>query len=538
MKTATRTPNRSSMTLVISAVLAALLLAACGGKEEERITVPAGAQAGNLVGLESCTYEAEDVEYAADCGTLVVLENRSDPNSRLIALPVIRIHSLDSNPTEPIFRLAGGPGISNITGFSVVAWFIERHDIVFVGYRGMDGTVRLDCPEVVDVIRGGGQGDLLSDSSLDASSAAYARCAERLQSEGVDLAGYKVTDLIDDIEAARAGLGYERINLISSSFGTNVARIYAYMYPQSIYRSAMIAVDTPGATIHEADVVDELIQAYDDQCKQDVECSARTDDLAETMRTVSHNMPERWLFININPGLVKVATYNFFESTTDAPMIIDAWLAAANGDPSGMAVLSLLGPNMFANASVWGHNAALRASLGEFDFARDYRTELNPPDSIMGSPGSTAAFAEYSAWPTNIIAEEYRELQPSDVETLLVSGNIDFNTPVQFARDKLLPSLSNGQHVVLSNFGHGEFLGLQSEASRRLLASFYDTDLADDSLFTYHPVDFHVGLGYPVMAKLAVGGGALVLCGLVVIFAFIVRRRRARLEGKISPKRG
>ena len=113
---------------------------------------------------------------------------------------------------------------------------------------------------------------------------------------------------------------------------------------------------------------------------------------------------------------------------------------------------------MFANASVWGHNAALRTSLGQFDPTRDYRVELNPPDSIMGSPASTAAYAGYTAWPANTIPEEYRKLQPSDVETLLVSGNMDSNTPLQFAQDELLPTLSNGQHVILPEFGHGSFL--------------------------------------------------------------------------------
>jgi pimeloyl-ACP methyl ester carboxylesterase len=435
---------------------------------------------------------------------------------------------------EPIFRLAGGPGESNVAGFSVVSWFIENHDIVLVGYRGMDGTVRLDCPEVVEVMKSSGQGDMLSDSALDESSAAYARCAERLQNEGIELKGYTVTELIDDIEAARVGLGYERINLLSSSFGTNVARIYAYMYPESIYRSAMIAVDTPGATIHEPQLVDELIQSYADLCAQDAECSARTDDLAETIRNVSQDMPERWLFFSINPGLVKVGTYNFFENTTEAPKIIDTWLAAAGGDPSGMAMLTLTGPRMFGNASIWGHNAAMRASLGQFDPSRDYRDELNPTDSIMGSPASTAAFAGYTAWPANLIPEEYRQVQPSDVETLLVSGNIDSDTPVQFTRDELLPTLNNGQHVVLSEFGHGEFLVLQPEASKRLLTSFYDTGVADDSLFTYHPVDFYVGIlsSFPNLAKLILMVPVLVIVILVVLVWFIVRlvrRRRAKI---------
>jgi hypothetical protein len=243
-------------------------------------------------------------------------------------------------------------------------------------------------------------------------------------------------------------------------------------------------------------------------------------------------MPRRWLFLPVNAGLVKVGTYNFFERTTEAPMIIDTWLAAAEGDSSGMAVLTLLGSSLFAKASVWGHNAALRASLGQFDLARDYRAELNPPGSIIGSPASTAAYAGYAAWPANLIPEAYRQVQPSDVETLLVSGSVDFDTPAQYARDEFLPSLSNGQHFILSEYGHGEFLSLQPEASERLLSSFYDTGVADDSLFTYHPVDFSVGLGYPAMAKLGLAAIVLIIILLATLGWFIARRVRRRMAGQ------
>lgn len=523
--------NRSWMTILVFAAMVMALLAACGGGGKSAVTVPAGAQAGDLAGLEPCTYEAGDGEYPADCGTLVAPENRSDPLSRLIALPVVRIRATGSNPAEPILQLRGGPGMSNM-GIINASWFVENHDIVLVGYRGVDGSVVLDCPEVVKMMRGGG-GDLLSDPMLDRSSAAFSRCAERLRSEGVDLNGYTVAETIDDMEAARNALHYERVNLLSGSYGTNVARIYATMYPESIYRSAMIGVDTPGATIHEPEVVDELISRYADLCAADAECSARTDDLAETMRRVAQNMPERWLFLPINAGLVKVATYNFFETTTEAPMMIDVWLAAAEGDPSGMAAMTLVGPLFSARAALWGHNAALRASLGQYDPARDYRAELNPPDSIIGSPASTVAYTQYAAWPANLIPEEYRQVQPSEVETLLVSGSIDFDTPAQFARDELLPSLSTGRQVILSEFGHAEFVGLQPEASERLLTSFFDTGTADDSLFTYHPVDFHVGLGYPAMAKLGLGVVVLVIVGVGALVWFIaqrVRAKRRRLE--------
>ena len=512
-------------------LLAALLLAGCGAEETAPLAVPDGAQAGDLAGLEACTYEAQDAKYVADCGTLVVPENRADPNSRLIALPVIRVRATGSNPAEPIFWLQGGPGASNMRA-PVVPWFIENHDIVLVGYRGMDGSVVLNCPEVVELMRGAVREELLGDPMLDKTSAAYAHCAERLQNEGADLAGYTVTELIDDVEAARIGLGYPRINLLSGSFGTNIARIYAYMYPESIYRSVMFGVDTPASTIHEPQVVDEQIEYYANLCAQDPECSARTDNLAETMRDVSHNMPKRWLFLPVNAGMVKAASYNLLETTTDAPLIIDVWLSAAEGDPSGMAALTLVFPLMFANASVWGHNAALRTSLGQFVPERDYRTELNPPDSIIGSPATTAAYAEYTAWPANLIPEAYRQVQPSDVETLLVSGSIDFNTPAQFARDEILPSLSNGRQVIVSEAGHGaDIATLQPEALKRLVTSFYDTGVADDSLFVYQPLNFKPKISYVLLAKILVAAmfilPALIVWGVVSVVRRVRRRRNS-----------
>jgi pimeloyl-ACP methyl ester carboxylesterase len=370
---------------------------------------------------------------------------------------------------------------------------------------------------------------MLSEPALNQISTAVSDCVERLrQEEGIDIDGYTATEIIEDMDAARHALGYEQINLLSWSWGTTLARIYATMYPKSIYRSAMISVDTPGAILHEPQVVDEMIEYYTDLCALAPECSARTDDLAETMRQVSQDMPDRWLFLPINAGLIKVLTYNFFESPAGAAEIIDVWLSATEGDPSGMAALSLLGPLVLANASNWGHNAAIRSSMGQFDSSWDY-LELNPPSSIIGSPVTTISYAEYSAWPAKRVPEEYRQVQPSDVDTLLVSGNIDFDTPAQFATEELLPSLSNGQQIILSEYGHiSDILRHQPEALERLLTSYYDTGTADDTLYHYQPVDFHVGFGYPEQCKLGVGAIVLVIAILVVVVWAVIRRNKRR----------
>src|SRR5262245_48556491 len=70
------------------------------------ISVPPGAKAGDLT-LKPCTYATEQGTSAADCGTLVVAENRANPGSRLIALPVTRIKATSASPGEPIFYFEG-----------------------------------------------------------------------------------------------------------------------------------------------------------------------------------------------------------------------------------------------------------------------------------------------------------------------------------------------------------------------------------------------------------------------------------------------
>ncbi len=540
-----KTEKWIGLTLVM--VVLVLVVTACGSKEAP-ITVPEGAQAGHL-SMEPYIYKVKagmfsSVEYEAERGTLVVPENRSDPNSRLIALPVIRVHATGSNPAEPIFRLGGGPGPSNM-GFSHLERLIENHDLVLVGYRGVDSSPVLQCPEFLQAAKGVGD-NLLSEESIANMGDALTRCAARLQAEGVDLDGYTIPEEIEDVEAARIGLGYERINLLSESFGTRVAMIYAWKYPDSLYRSAMISVNPPGRLAWEPDVLDWQITYDADLCAKDPECSARTDDLAQTVREVSHNMPDRWLFLTIDPGKARFMAHFFLWSREgitgrDATMVYDAYLAAGDGDPSGLAMMSLMYDLIHpATMMNWGEAGAIVMST-DFDPARDYLTEMNPPGSILGAPSSEFIWSPlYLAdWPATLIPAELRQVQPSDVETLLVSGSVDGTTPARYATEELLPSLGNGKQVILSEFGHvDDVWNLQPEATVRLLTSFYDTGVADDSLYTYQPMDFHVGLGFPEIAKIALAAVVLVIAGLGVLVWFIVRRvrrRRAR-QADLPPK--
>jgi pimeloyl-ACP methyl ester carboxylesterase len=513
--------SKSVQIAISITILLTLLLAACSSAKKP-VVVPEGAQAGDLF-LEPCTFEAEKVKYEADCGTLVVPENRNKPGSRLIALPIVRIRATGPNPTEPILWLEGGPGQANID-FQYPPSLLENHDFVMVGYRGAEGSVVLDCPEVDQAITGVGS-DVLSEASLGHMADAMRQCAERLRAEGVDLEGYNIPEVAEDMEAARIALGYERVNLLSESYGTRVAQIYAYLHPESIYRSAMVGVNPPGHFVWEPETVDAQIKLYADLCAQDTECSARTDDLAETMRAVAHDMPRRWLLLPIDPGKVRAVTFMLLFHRSTAATVFDAYLAAEAGDPSGLALMSLAYDLIMPSAFIQGDLLA-KGGSADYDPARDYQAELDPADSIIGSPVGMLIWEPASqGWPVKLIPDELRQVHTSEVETLLISGSVDFSTPPQFATNELLPHLPNGRQVILAEMGHTEDVrNVQPEATERLLTSFYDTGAADDSLFTYAPMDFHVGMGFPAMAKIGLGVVAALIIVVAVVVWLVVRR--------------
>jgi pimeloyl-ACP methyl ester carboxylesterase len=90
--------------------------------------------------------------------------------------------------------------------------------------------VRLDCPEVESALRH--SANYLAAASLRAYGHALTSCSARLRAEGVDLAGYTLPERVDDLEAARKGLGYHRVDLVSESAGTRTAMIYSWRYPK------------------------------------------------------------------------------------------------------------------------------------------------------------------------------------------------------------------------------------------------------------------------------------------------------------------
>ncbi|MHA1549633.1 MAG: alpha/beta fold hydrolase [Alphaproteobacteria bacterium] len=454
------------------------------------------------------SYELAGESYPAEVGTMSVPENRRESGSRSIDLPLIRFHATGDDPAEPVFVLYGGPGDSNVKWTDpTLVGLLEHHDVVMVGYRGIDGSISLDAPEVTDVYRTFAENPL-SPENLARLGQAYFTAFQRLQAEGVDMDSYTIIDVIDDFEDARVQLGYDRINLYSRSYGTRVAYLYGLRHPDSLHRSALLAVNSPGRMVWEPDRLDAQLRYYAELWQRDAEAVTRSPDIIATMQTVLATLPQQWQGFRIDPDKVKIITHAQLFTRAEAARVFDAYVAAENGDYAGLAFMSVAYDLIIPTSANFGDRAS-KALSADYDPDRDYLADMNPPGSILGAPLSVElGGVGDDSWPIQPIPPEYRMLRESVAETLLVNGSVDFSTSAENARE-LLPFLPNGELVVLSEMGHTKDLTLrQPEAMLHLLETFYLTGEVGASRFEYEPMNFTPDKTFQQMARDFVAQGS------------------------------
>jgi len=460
----------------------------------------------------------------AECGTLTVPERRDVAGSRLIAIPVIRVRALAARPGLPIFFLNGGPGGTN-QRTRPPAWSRQNHDFVLVGFRGVDGSERLACPEfeqsLVTSI-----GDLLSARAIADRRAATGSCARRLQSKGIDLAGYTMHEVVDDVDAAREALGVERLLLYSESYGTRLAQIYAHRHRERVERSVMVGVNPPGRFIWEAAQLDTVLLEYGRLCTQDPACRANTQDLPGAVSRVVHDMPTHWGPFPIHRGVVMLAAFQLLFSHESAPLALDAFIDADRGDASGLAALSLIAGYQLTQFDLVFGDMFAKGSV-DFDSVRGSPEAFDPPGSLMGSPMSSVfwtAVTESGGWPIVRPADHAPVTPASDVETLLIGGTLDVSTPAGYATRELLPQLSRGHQVIFRNAGHNDLWEFQGTAYAGLVGGFFASGAVDTSGFVPQAISVHGTWTLARLTKLFVAGTMLALAILSFVGWKLARR--------------
>jgi pimeloyl-ACP methyl ester carboxylesterase len=155
----------------------------------------------------------------------------------MISLYVVVVPSGGDRTLPPLYDLAGGPGIAATSAadfWATVGSIHRRHrDIVLLDQRGTGHSAPLNCAV-----------KFYDPLSPVLNAAAVRQCRERL-SATADLSAYFTAAAVEDLEAVRAALGHEQIDLIGLSYGTRVAQEYLRAHTHRVRAIVLLGTLTP-----------------------------------------------------------------------------------------------------------------------------------------------------------------------------------------------------------------------------------------------------------------------------------------------------
>jgi pimeloyl-ACP methyl ester carboxylesterase len=185
----------------------------------------------------SATADCPDLPRA-ECGTVRVPLRRAQPGlgTTTVAYMVIR-HANRSRPAAGTVAVnPGGPGASAIAEAATFAGLfgdlLDDHDLLLVDPRGVNRSDPIDC---------GPAGAIGQVATRDDLTRWAGNCGRVLGSRA---RAYTSAETADDIDAVRAKLGVDRLDLLGESYGTYLMQVYAQRHPRHV-RSIVLSSAYP-----------------------------------------------------------------------------------------------------------------------------------------------------------------------------------------------------------------------------------------------------------------------------------------------------
>lgn len=404
---------------------------------------------------------------AARCGWLEVPENRDAPGANggaTVRLRVAVIPSLRATPEpDPLFLLSGGPGQAASDFYASVGPAFGRirrnRDIVLVDQRGTGRSNRLDCTFDDDA-------DFAADPrQLQAQALA---CLQNLSG---DPRFYTTSIAVRDLEAVRAALAYQRINIYGVSYGTRVAQHYLRRYPdrvRTVVLDGAVPVDLalgPDA----APLAQKALDALFDRCAADAPCEAAFPQLRTQFSALREQLQRgrvqtqladpidaRPVDAALGPAELSAAVRLLTYSDTTAsllPLLIHE--AQTLHRPQALAAQYLMIKQSADAQIAYGMHFAVVCSEDAPRWAQARTDAVAEAASYMGTAFMTGMKSVCNEWPRGIVDEDFNAPLDSATPALILSGANDPVTPPEYG-ERALRAFKRGKHVVLAGQGHGQ----------------------------------------------------------------------------------
>jgi pimeloyl-ACP methyl ester carboxylesterase len=428
--------------------------------------VCAAAQAGQEppeaeLGLETCelVVPGTPLSTVGECGWLNVAENPDEPEGRRIDIHVARIPARGRVvEADPLVFFAGGPGQAATESWPIVAQALrkvnETRDILLVDQRGTGQSNPLKCPEIE-----------LDEALAQDWDELYRTTRECLGSVVGDPRFYTTTIAMHDIDAARAALGYDKVNLFGGSYGTRAAQVYLRLFPERVRTVVLDGVvpQTLALGTEHAAKLDQTLRRVLTACDADPECGEAFPGTAEELSALARRLEEQPVEVTLeHPSTGEPVTLNYdrevlasslrflsYSSDTQAMLPLLIHEASQEQRFDRLASQMLIAATGLQQSISQGMEMSVMC-------AEDYPLFPEEPGTdgyLMGDMIHKAVAIQCSVWPRGPVPEGFHEPVTADVPVLLLSGELDPVTPPEYG-DAVAAHFPRATHLVAPGQGH------------------------------------------------------------------------------------
>ncbi len=415
----------------------------------------------------------------AECGELTVLENPADANGRRLRLRVARVPAINRRKhPDPLFVLAGGPGMAATTFYASVPLSFERihrdRDIVLVDQRGTGQSSALNCKLDDDDLYRASEAQIAEDTR---------RCLTTLE-KNARVQFYTTSLAVQDLDKVRAALGYQRVNLYGASYGTRVAQHYLRRFPDRTRCVILDGVVPPQLALGPATALnaERALTHILDRCSHDADCNKRFGDLSASYETLRTQLKAHPVPVSLaDPTSGEVSSFDFTgyhlatvlrlgsytaEQAALLPLMLHGATVSANFTP--LASQFLLVNRSYGDVVAYGmHNSVVCSEDVPFwDPSKIDRGALEK--TYLGAAQIDGLRSICSVWPRGPVDADFHAQLHTDVPALLLSGGDDPVTPPTDA-EEARRGFTHSVHIVLNGFGHGQ---LTAPCVDRVMAAF------------------------------------------------------------------
>ncbi len=417
----------------------------------------------NPLALKDC--DVQGVQGKAKCGTLAVYEDRAARKGRKISLNIVVLPATSAQrEPDPLFYFAGGPGSAateDAPGIArIFAKIREHRDLVFVDQRGTGGSNPLNCDFY-------NANDLQSYLGYFFPLEDIRKCRTQLEPKA-DLKLYTTTIAMDDIDDARAALGYDRINLFGGSYGTRAALTYLKRHPKHV-RAAILQGVSPTNQLMPRDFpqhTERALQGVLSECVADQQCNTAFPNVKAEAQAVLAQLTKGPVEVEVqkprSTERVKVKLSRDLAAETIRYMLYNPVAAsriplmihlAAQGNFVPMTNAAL---EYRVNLVATGSNGMyLSVTCAEdLPWIKHGEGERIAENTFLGDYRLRQQREACELWPRATIERDYSQPTRSDAPVLILTGEWDPVTPPLYG-DATAKELKNSLHIVVPHGAHG-----------------------------------------------------------------------------------